>query len=623
MTNKKQHLFSAFSPVPTDEWEAKIRSDLKGRDYNRTLIWHTIEGLDVRPYYRLEDLDHTVYTDSLPGVFPFTRGGRSHPGWLIRQNLFVQDFEEGNKKARKILEQGVTSLGFYFDCTAEIQCRQLDALLKDFTPDRCEINFVCPCRNCRCVEAFADFVYYRGWDIRRVHASSAFDPLAMLAVRGKFEEGSEEAAFEKLKEGVQRAAGIPGFRVIGVNGAFFGNSGASLVQELAFTLAQGAEYLIRLTEAGIAVDTLARTIKFNFSISGPYFLAIARLRAARYLWARIVESFHPKDKDAARMVMHCETAKTNKTLYDPYVNLLRTQTEAMAAILGGTDSLTVEPFDVLSGTSREFSERLARNQQILLKEEAHFDKTMDPGAGSYYIENLTDAFIREAWDLFLRVQDQGGFLKALRKGFVQGEIKRIVTERDKKYAFQKENLLGINQFPDISERLDPDINRLIFTPQDFTVEEAEVETLTPYQAARPFEELRYKTDAYAKKNKRPEVFILPLGNPTIRKARAQFSSNFFAVAGFNVIDNLGFQTVEEGIKALEKTQADLIVVCSSDEEYATLAPEIAKKIKSGILIIAGNPPARTELEKKGIANFIHRTSNLVEELKKYQELLKM
>ncbi len=623
MTEKKQPLFSEFPPVSTDDWEAKILSDLKGRDYERTLIWSTLEGFDVKPYYRSENLDDKGYTDTLPGAFPFTRGARIPNDWLIRQDIFVQDFKEANIKASEVLDQGATSLGFYFDCTTAIQREHLAVLLDGFAPDTCEFNFVCPCRKCHCIDAFTEFVYHRGWDIRQVHASSAVDPLALLALKGKFEEGSEEAAFTRVKERVEKAAGIPGYRVIGVHGKFFGNSGSSLVQELAFSLAQGTEYLIRLTDAGLKIEEIARKIKFNFSISGNYFFEIARLRAARYLWAKIVESFHPKNTEAARMVVHCETGTTNKTLYDPYVNLLRTQTEAMSAILGGADSVFVQPFDEVFRNPRDFSERLARNQQILLKEEAHFDKTADPGAGSYYIENLTDAFIREAWNLFLTIQDQGGFLMALRNGFVQGEIKRIVSERDKTYAFRKEHLLGITRFPNCSEHLEPGMDSSVLAPRDFTEEGAEVETLKPYRAARAFEELRYKTDVYAKKNKRPEVFIMPLGNLTMRKARAQFSADFFAVAGFKVIDNIGFQSVEDGMKALRKTKADIIVVCSSDEEYATLAPVIAEKMDSGILVIAGNPACRHELEEKGIKNFIHMRSNILEELRKYQELLKM
>jgi len=621
MTKKKQTLFSEFPPVSTDEWEAKIHSDLKGRDYERALIWSTIEGFKVKPYYRSENLDDKGYLDTLPGAFPFIRGARTSNDWLIRQDIFVQDFKEANKKAREVLDQGATSLGFYFDCTTAIQREHLVVLLENFAPDTCELNFVCPCRNCHCVDAFTEFVYHRGWDIQRVHASSAVDPLTLLALKGKFEEGSEGAAFTRVKELVEKAAGIPGYRIIGVNGKFFGNSGSSLVQELAFSLAQGAEYLIRLTDAGLNVSELASKIKFNFSISGNYFFEIARLRAARFLWAKIVESFHPENKEAARMVVHCETGETNKTLYDPYVNLLRTQTEVMSAILGGADSVSVQPFDGVFRNPRDFSERLARNQQILLKEEAHFDKTADPGAGSYYIENLTDAFIREAWDLFLAIQNQGGFPMALRKGFVQGEIKRIASERDRNYAFRREYLLGVTRFPDVSEQLDPGMDSSVLTPGDFTDEGAEVETLKPYRAARAFEELRYKTDVYAKKNKRPEVFILPLGNLTMRKARAQFSSDFFAVAGFKATDNNGFQSVEDGMKALRKTEAQIIVVCSSDEEYATLAPEIAKKLDSGILVIAGNPSSRAELEEKGITNFIHLKSNILEELRRYQELL--
>jgi methylmalonyl-CoA mutase len=256
-----------------------------------------------------------------------------------------------------------------------------------------------------------------------------------------------------------------------------------------------------------------------------------------------------------------------------------------------------------------------------LKEESYLDKVSDPAAGSYYIENLTASIIEQAWKLFLTIQEKGGFIAAFREGFIQKEIKDMAAKRDLNIALRRENLLGTNQFPNFNEKITAEFDGSLFEPIDLTEKDAEVETLKPYRAAQAFEALRYTTDVYSKTNKRPVVFMLTIGNLAMRKARSQFSCNFFAVAGFTVIDNNGFDTVEEGVAAAKAAGADIVVLCSSDEEYAELAPAAAKLIKDEILVIAGAPACQKELEEQGITNFISMKSNILEELKEYQNKL--
>jgi methylmalonyl-CoA mutase len=428
-------------------------------------------------------------------------------------------------------------------------------------------------------------------------------------------------AISKLKLVVEKTKVLPEFRVIGVHGKFFANSGSSIVQELAFSLAQGAEYLTQLTELGMNIDDVAKSIKFNFGVGNNYFMEIAKLRAARLLWAQVVKAYGPESDCSAKLIAHSETNRYNLTVYDPHVNMLRTQTEAMSAALGGAHSITVLPFNAIYETPTDFSERIARNQQILLKEESYLDKVSDPGAGSYYIENLTDSLVKQAWSLFLTVQEKGGFVAAFREGFIQKEITEMAAKRDLNIALRRENLLGTNQFPNFTEKITTKLDSSIFEPVDLTRKDAEVETLKPYRGAQAFETLRYSTDIYSKTNKRPVVFMLTIGNLTFRKARAQFSCNFFAVAGFTVIDNNGFKTIEEGIAAAKAANADIIVLCSSDEEYAELAPKAAELVENEILVIAGAPACADELKEKGIKNFIHVKSNILEELEGYQSKL--
>lgn len=618
MTDKEQKLFTDFAPVSTEEWEAKINADLKGKDYERALVWKTYEGFSVRPYYRRENLESINYLDTLPGEFPYVRGNnKTGNDWLIRQNIIVSDFETANKKALEILGKGVNSLGFYFNNCENITKESLGILLKDICLEAAEVNLVCPDDSGKCAEIFAAYVSEGKWANENVVASASIDPIGTFVLKGKLAGD----AISNLKAVAEKTKVLKNFRIIGVHGKFFANSGSSIVQELAFSLAQGAEYLTQLTELGMNTDDVAKTIKFNFGIGNNYFMEIAKLRAARLLWAQIVKAYNPECNCSAKMIVHSETSRYNKTIYDPHVNMLRTQTEAMSAALGGAHSITVLPFNAIFEEPTNFSERIARNQQILLKEESHLDKIADPAAGSYYIETLTNSLVEQVWKLFLTIQEKGGFIAAFRQGFIQKEIKEMAAKRDLNIALRRENLLGTNQFPNFTEKITAEFDGSIFEPVDLTEDDADIETLKPYRGAQAFEALRYSTDVYSKTNKRPSVFMLTIGNLAMRKARAQFSCNFFAVAGFTVIDNNGFATVEEGVEAAKKIKADIVVLCSSDEEYAELAPETAKLLKKEVFVVAGAPACQKELEEKGITNFISMKSNILEELKSYQSLL--
>ncbi len=618
MGEKELKLFTDFAPVSTEEWDAKIVADLKGLDYERALVWKTYEGINVRPYYRQENLESLQYLNTLPGEFPFVRGNnKNNNDWFVRQDIYVKDLAEANKKALSILGKGITSLGFYFDCCQKITKADLAVLLKDICVEAAEINFVCGCENCNCAAEFAEYIAEGKWDNDKVVASTSIDPIASFVLKGKMEAG----AIENLKTVIEKTRALKNFRVVAVNGKFFANSGSSIVQELAFSLSQGAEYLTQLTELGLSVDEVAKNIKFNFGVGNNYFMEIAKLRAARLLWAKIVEAYGPECNCAAKLVAHSETNSYNLTVYDPYVNMLRTQTEAMSAALGGAHSVTVLPFNAIYEDTTEFSERIARNQQLLLKEESHLDKIADPSAGSYYIESLTDSLANEAWKLFLEIQEKGGFIAAFKEGFIQNAIKTTAAKRDQNIALRRDNLLGTNQFPNFTEKMTKELDASIFQPMDLSEENSEVETLKPYRGAQAFEVLRYKTDVHSKENKRPLAFMLTIGNLAMRKARAQFSCNFFAVAGFDVIDNNGFATAEEGVAAAKAKGAEIVVVCSSDDEYAEIVPKVAELLEKEILVVAGNPACKAELEEKGITSFIHVKSNILEDLKAYQTKL--
>jgi methylmalonyl-CoA mutase len=325
------------------------------------------------------------------------------------------------------------------------------------------------------------------------------------------------------------------------------------------------------------------------------------------------------------MYIHAETCHWNKSVYDPYVNVLRSTTEGMSAALGGVNSITVTPFDLTFENPADLAERVARNTQIILQEESYFDKNIDPSAGSYYIENLTDSIVTAAWKLFLEVQEKGGFVSAFRDGFIQSKINDLAAKRIKAIATRREILLGTNQFPNINEIIDKDICDLSY---DLYLEnkdgglnngECIAEPLRFFRGGEDFEHLRQITDKW---DRRPKVFMLSIGNVAMRKARASFACNFFACAGFQVLDNDGFLSVDEGIKVALNEKSDIIVICSSDEEYSALAPDAFTKLENkAIFVVAGDPASKPDLEAKGIKNFISVKSNVLEELKRYQGLL--
>lgn len=635
MAENNIKLFGEFPPITTEEWQNKIIADLKGADFEKKLVWRTNEGFNVRPYYREEDLQAVQHLNTLPGQFPYVRGTKTKGNdWLIRQDILVKDLEEANKKALEVLQKGINSLGFVFKGCTQISLDDLKVLLKDICLDAIELNIITCGKKIENAKVLAQYISEVYGADSKVKASVSIDPIGSFTKNGAI----TEEIFAELKGLVEETSGLKKLSVINVNGKVYRDAGSSIVQELAFALASGAEYLSTLSEMGADVATVAKKIKFNFGVGANYFMEIAKLRAARMLWAQIVEAYKPTCncccscscgdecadgvcRCAGKMRIHSENTIFNKTVYDPYVNMLRTQTEAMSAVLGGTDSLTVLPFNAVYEESTPFSERIARNQQILLKEESHFDKIVDPAAGSYYIENLTDSIADEAWKLFIEVQDKGGYIAAFKEGFIQAKVEASASNMDKAIATRRENLLGTNQFPNFTEYMQKELDAEVFAKHDFKSEKAVAEPLKTYRGAQAFESLRATTDAYSKDNKRPLAFMLTIGNLAMRKARAQFACNFFAVAGFSVQEGKGYKTVEEGIADAVEMDAQIVVICSSDDEYATFAPEAAEMLTDEILVVAGAPACMDELKAKGINNFIHVRSNLLEELKAYQSQL--
>lgn len=632
MADSKEKLFSDFPAVSTEAWMEKITADLKGADFEKKLVWKTNEGFKVRPFYRQEDLKGLKTTEGLPGQFPFVRGTKKDDNtWFVRQDIKVECPKAANEKALDILNKGVDSLGFNVSAK-DLSAEYIETLLNDICPECIELNFsTCQGHTVELAQLLVAYFQKKGVDLTKIQGSVNYDPMGKMMVKGK--DLSEFVP--TAKELVETLAPLPKFRCICVNAAELNNAGSYISQELGYALAWGNEYLNKLVEAGVPAALAAKKIKFNFGISSNYFLEIAKFRAARMLWANIVNEYKPectrkpecenKAADgtclcACKMVAHAETSTFNLTVFDAHVNLLRTQTEAMSAALGGVSSMTVTPFDKTYQTPDDFSERIARNQQLLLKEEAHLNKVIDPAAGSYYLENLTASIAEQAWALFLKVDEEGGMLEAIKAGKVQEAINACNKARHTAVSQRREILLGTNQYPNFNELAGekrPAEAKCCCGGHDNC--EKPIATLNFAREASEFEALRLQTEM---SGKRPKAFMLTIGNLAMRQARAQFSCNFLACAGYQVIDNLGFPTVEEGVEAAMQAGADIVVLCSSDDEYVEYAVPAFKALNGrAIYIVAGAPANMEELKAEGIENFIHVRCNVLDTLKEYNAKL--
>ncbi|MEZ5083043.1 MAG: methylmalonyl-CoA mutase family protein [Bacteroidales bacterium] len=625
MENKenKKELFTEFPPATRKQWHDLISADLKGADYDKKLVWNTTEGFKVKPYYMADDLSEINYLDTFSGDFPYTRGNAASGNfWHIRQDIRVDNISKANKKALDILMKGVTSLGFIIDPKFEPTIEDIEKLCENIYADAVELNFVCFHNSLKVVQYVEKLVKKYNRQLDKIYGSVDFDPLGQFVLKGKFPV-SADASFDLAKRMIETAEHLPNFKVITVNGQYFHNAGSSIVEELAFSLAQGVSYLTQLTERGLSINEVAPRLKFQFAVGSNYFMEIAKIRAARLLWAHIVKAYGPCCDSKTKMFIHSTTSNWNKTMYDASVNMLRTTTESMSAIIGGSDSLTVNPFNSVFEESTEFSERIARNQQLLLKEESYFDKVNDPSAGAYYIETLTNSIAEHTWKLFLDVQEKGGFLEAFNAGFIQETIKETANQRDMNIATRREIFLGTNQYPNTSEEIKKKIDPAVFKGYIEETSKNKIETLRLYRGAQAFEELRYATDQYSQSSTRPKVFLLTIGNPAMRRARAQFAGNFFGCAGYEMIDNIGFKTIEEAAEACLKSKPDITVICSSDDEYAELAPKLYNRLhEKSILVIAGYPQAILEdLKKTGFNHFIHIKSNVLQTLMEFQKQL--
>lgn len=606
-------LFNRFPVINSREWKDKVISDLKGADFEKKLVWRTSEGFDVRPYYREEDIKFMNGVATDPGFFPFIRGKEKEGNdWSIREDFKVNDKpEEVNGRISEALNRGAGSIGFNFSKESPINTDFLQKLLANIQIDIIDIHFTGIRNPILFYDNLIKYLENSSIDASKLRGSLGVDPIGKTTLEGEFDKEAFKAIKDLFSKVHKRS---PQFKILGINAHIFQDGGSTLIQELAFGLSVANEYMGKLTSNGLNPEDVMKSMLFSMATGPNYFMEIAKLRAARWLWSVICKEWGI-NKEKIEMHIHSRSANWNLSIYDPFVNVLRTTTETMSASLGGSNSISVLPYDRSFKEENSFSGRVARNIQIILKEEAYFDKVADPAAGSYYIETLTDNIAEQAWKLFQEIEKEGGYLNAFKNGIIQEQINQSLSDIKTRASERKESILGVNQYPNMNETvLDQ------YTPQ-MVKSGSGKSTFTPigqFRIAEEFEALRMQTE---KSGKRPKVFLLKYGPPVWMTARAMFAGNFFACAGYKIIDSQGFETIESGIEAANKANADIVVLCSSDDSYSESAPAAQKALIKSEIVIAGYPKETIEaLKQQGIKHFIHVKSNLLEELKKFQDI---
>lgn len=508
-------------------------------------------------------------------------------------------------------------------------------------------------------------------DPKEVRLSFGVSPLNELKTKGKPNVSISKLIDDaeqliKWKKSVGSKA-----RIVSVNAEVFLNGGSSSVQDVAFAIAEGT-YLVReLLHRGLEIDDIAQSINFEFAVGPKFFTEISKFRAARILWAKIIKEFGGNE-ESQKMIINASTSKINKTKFDPNVNMLRGTTEALSAVLGGCQSLNVGAYDEELGISGEFSRRISRNIQSVIMYEAHIADTIDPASGSWYLEVLTNQIAQKAWDLFREVETKGGMLEALKAGFIQDEIAKTAASRKSNIASRRDTLLGTNKYPNLTEKpvetllnIDSkevndfvakytskctnskcesavnEYRKVFLSDRSKSFEKAvnafaecttiaellevtgivgtdtiSVKAILPYRMGEIFEEMRQSTQAASAKDvNSTKICLVNFGQLKEFKGRNDFSSDFFQVAGLEMVNTDGAMDADAGIEQVKSTDFKVYVICSTDDRYATIVPDFAKKLKeikpNAKLILAGYPAELIESFKVvGVDDFIHIKTNI-------------
>ncbi|AKQ46250.1 hypothetical protein TH63_12480 [Rufibacter radiotolerans] len=600
-------LFPEFGPVTAEQWASKIRHELKGAD-PADLYWQSYEGIGVAPFYTKEDLPTDPAYASAPGQFPFLRTSKTTKNsWLNLQAIHAAGKgHEAVDKAVDVLTRGVDGIHFIIENGYEFDC---DYLIQHLDLTKVPVSYTVS------TEA-ANFLHHLITGLRRqdINLSQLQGFLKCAPILAS--EGYKLLDMDHVKHLVEQSLDADKFYALTINGSHFSNKGATLVQEIAITLAIAVCYTNGLTHEILPVERIFQNMQFHLTAGTNYFFEIAKLRAVRLLWAKVVEAYGASEEIAGALRIHVSTSRWHQATLDPHTNLLRHTTQMMSAIIGGADSVEVEPFDSTFRENNAFSERIARNIPLILKEEAYLDQAIDPAAGSYYLEYLTQEMCEKAWALFQEIEGYGGFLPASTAGFIQNLIKETTHQKFKDIASGKEVILGTNKYPNPNEKHDYDPESLIQSKQfDNT------------RASYSYEVMRLATELhFRKKNRRPHALVVHLGNAIQEHIHASFAREFFTCSGFTT-QVVKFDTPSAALAAVKDLDAQVIVMAAPEKEFQQFAEPFARGMRSQqrqgpALVLADDPMhLKEELRTHGFDEFLFQGCDTAEIIARIQERL--
>jgi methylmalonyl-CoA mutase len=701
---KNGRFFEEFAFPTYQDWKQSAEKALKGKPFDKIMYTDTYEGIRLEPIYFKENIEKLAHIENyFPGEFPFVRGGSSagnKAGWQVAQEIPYPIPEDLNKALKYDLQRGQNAIHISVD--------RASAIHENFIPDDLSGFDLC-ISNPRDLEStfdgidienipvflnagtaaltmaamLVDYCKKQGISLEKLKGGIEADPLSELVMDGELPGGLEEQYNEMADLTKWMIENAPEFTTVSINTNVYHNSGAHAVQELGLAIATGAEYLRQMGKMGLEIDQVAPRMRFTFTAGNNIFMEIAKIRAARILWANVVKNFGGTEK-SQKMYIHVNTSSRERTKYDPYVNMLRNTGQAFSAIVGGADSVHVGYFDEHFGLPGEFSRRISRNTQLVLAHEAHLTDTIDPAGGSWYIESLTDELSSLSWDYFREIEKGGGISAALESGKIQDEIDEVFKMRSKSLTTRKEVIVGTNKYSNLTEKapanvieynyealekysddfeeflksrdndkLDKSLDNLesavksgagLFGPvldcisagaaageiyEALRVKDNPSAKVKPLILRRPteqFEELRdFAAEYFNEKGEFPRIKLLCYGKLRDYKARADFSADFFRVGGFEYDILNGIENSAQAIKALEQQGPSIVVICSTDENYEEIIPDFGPKFRmeypDSTLVLAGYPKEKVEeYSELGVDEFIHVKANIYEILKEMQKI---
>lgn len=635
----EQLTFEEFREPTFEEWREVAIASLKGAPFDK-LTTRTPEAITLQPLYTAEHSAHIAHQHTLPGEFPFVRGTSATPAaWQIAQEIAYPDPAQFNAALRHDLERGQTAINI-------TRFKPMIGTIDDMRQALADIDLTAWPLIAQTGLAEGAMIFALADDPATLRGFIGFDPLGSLVKLGMVRQSAAyDASAALTRYALDRA---PNVRTVMIDTRRYHDAGATAVQEIAYALATGAEYIRELTARGLSVDQACGRMTFALGIGADFFMQIAKFRAARLLWAHVVRAFGGDD-ESAMMHVYAATGNTNKARFDAYNNMLRTTTEALSAAIAGVDALHVAPFDEILRVPDEFARRIARNQQIILQEEVNLSRVIDPAGGSYAVEHLTSAVGQAAWEAFQQIEADGGIVAALTDGRIHAALKEQAAGRSARYATRRERLVGVNMYVDlgggdvrgelefIAGRQPADAPTTAIDDIDLTRYQTIIDavrggvqslaindmidglhapdttatTPAPVRFAGPFEELRQAVRRHAETvGETPRVFLANLGALRRHKARADFAQGFLAVGGFDVIYPAGFETAQDAAHAALESGAVAVVICGMDDDYPSNVPPFIETLRAEDadmpVMLAGYPKEQIDaLKSAGVDGFIY------------------